>query len=127
MDIELIQQWIDAKADEKRAQEHRRAIEDELSSFLEFDKSSEKTHTYAPEGYKVKVAVRLNRRIDGDKLQEIASENGLSEHLGTLFRWKPDINAKEWANADESITRPLLDAITTQPGRPSFTITKEEK
>ena len=36
-------------------------------------------------GYKVKIVGRMNRKIDGDKIQEIAAEHGLSDHLATLF------------------------------------------
>ena len=67
----------------------------------------------------------MNRKVDSDKLQELAAENGLTEHLSTLFRWKPDIDAKAWKAADESITRPLMGAITTTPSRASFVIIKE--
>jgi len=58
-------------------------------------------------------------------VQEIAAEAGLTEHLSSLFRWKPEINMSAWKNADEKITTPLLGGITTTPGRASFTITKE--
>jgi hypothetical protein len=63
--------------------------------------------------------------IDGDLAQEIAAENGLTEHLATLFRWSPELNLKAWAHASPEITGPLSAAITAKPGRPSFTITQE--
>jgi hypothetical protein len=65
----------------------------------------------------------MNRKVDADKLQELAAEHGLSEHLGSLFRWSADINAAAWKAAAPTITAPLLGAITTTPGRPSFSIT----
>ena len=86
----------------------------------------EGTKSFKPEGFKVKVTYRMNRRIDSEALQEIAAEYGLTEHLGALFRWKPEINAKAWKEAGEQITAPLLSAITTAPGRPSFNIEKGE-
>jgi len=69
----------------------------------------------------------LNRKIDSGKLQDLAAEHGLSDHLSTLFRWKPELDMKSWRNADESITKPLLDAITTTPSRPSFAITNTKE
>jgi hypothetical protein len=75
--------------------------------------------------YAIKIVGRMNRRVDTDKLQQLAAENGLTDHLSTLFRWKAEINSSIWKASDSAITQPLLDAITTTPGRPSFTITKE--
>ena len=85
----------------------------------------EGTETANTGEYKIKIVGRMNRKVDADKLHELAIENGLEAHLQNLFRWKPEINAKAWAAADEAITKPLLDAITTTPGRASFAITKE--
>jgi len=42
--------------------------------------------------------------------------------LPTLFRWKAEINMSSWRSADEKITNPLLEAITTVPSRPSYQI-----
>lgn len=120
--MSIYQDWLTAKENERTAIEARRLIEDELISLHGLPEAGEGSQTLKPEGYKVKVTYRMNRTINADALQEIAAENGLTEHLGSLFRWKPDINTKAWKDAGEDITRPLLDAITTKPGRPSFTI-----
>jgi hypothetical protein len=85
----------------------------------------EGTLNFDADTFKVKIEGRINRKINADKLQELAAENGLSDHLASLFRWKPEINAFAWKAAKPEITTPLLDAITATPGRPSFTITKE--
>lgn len=125
---ELCELWMQAKEDEKTAIEHRRAYEDKLLSLIGVAENFEGTeNAEAPGGYKIKVTGRMSRKIDSDKLQELAAEHGLSEHLSSLFRWKPDIDAKAWKAADESITRPLMGAITTTPSRASFTITKEQQ
>lgn len=118
--------WINAKALEKYATDARRAIEDELISTLRIQEIEGVKTVKAP-GYKVKVTQRFNRSIDADLLQEVAAEHGIIGHLSDLFRWKPEINARAWATADESITGPLLAAITTKPGRPSFSIEKDEE
>lgn len=123
---ELSAQWLAAKEAEREATEVRRAIEDQMLEALRVSQALDGTENYESEGYKVKVVGRLNRKIDAEKLQELAIENGVYEHLQNLFRWKPEINAKAWNAADPSITNPLLGAITTTPGRPSFTITVVE-
>ena len=120
----LFEQWLEAKEAERMAVERRREIEDRLIASLAI-KESEGSTTIKTGGYKVKVTQRFNRSIDSDMLQEIAAEHGITHHLGDLFRWKPDINAKAWKDADPSITGPLEQAITTKPGRPSFSIERE--
>jgi hypothetical protein len=121
----LYQQWLDAKAAEKKAMDDRRAIEDQLVADLGIAKTLDGTQNVEVEGYKVKIVGRLDRKVNSDKLQDLAAEFGLTEHLSSLFRWKPEINASAWKSADPRITEPLLDAITSTNGRPSFTITKE--
>ena len=121
----LYQQWLDAKTAEKDAMELRREIEDQLVADLGIDKTLDGTKNIEVEGYKVKIVGRLDRKVNSDKLQDLAAEYGLTEHLSSLFRWKPEINASAWKSADPRITEPLLDAITSSNGRPSFTITKE--
>lgn len=125
-DNSVFAQWMQAKQEEAAAVERRRVLEDQLAKELGLDEQHEGSKTHKLDGYVVKVTQRLNKKIDADALQEIATEEGLQDHLSTLFRWKPEINKKVWDSADESITRPLAEAITVKAGRPSFSITKEE-
>jgi hypothetical protein len=121
---DLSAQWMDAKADEAIAVARRRNIEDRLVELLALDEGKEgTTNARTEQGYAIKVVGRMNRKVDADRLQELAAEHGLSEHLGSLFRWSADINAAAWKSAAPTITAPLLSAITTTPGRPSFSIT----
>ena len=127
-DLELLtQDWLDAKETERQASETRRIIEDRMLSLIGIPESLEGTENTQAGNYTIKIVGRMNRKVDADLLQELAIENGLTEHLSSLFRWKPDVNLTAWKAADESITKPLLAAITTTPGRPSFTINLKEK
>lgn len=120
--------WADAKQDEAIAVAKRRTIEDRLVELLAIPEGKEGTTNAATEqGYAIKVVGRLNRKVDTEELQKLALEAGLYEHLTSLFRWSADINAAAWKAAAQSITAPLTGAITTTPGRPSFTITKKDK
>jgi hypothetical protein len=123
----LISAWVKAKAEEQAAVEWRRTTEDRILKVLSLAPEFEGTENFDTGDFKLKIVGRHNRKIDAEKLQLLAAENGLSEHLSALFRWKPDINAAAWKAADESITNPLLDAITTTPGRPSFAITPKDQ
>ena len=124
--MSIYEKWLAAKADETAAIERRRTIEDQLTAMLDLAPDAEGTTTAKRDGYVIKATCRLNRKVDGDKLQELAHDAGLTEHLASLFRWKPEISMKEWKAAAPNITGPLSGAITTTAGRPSYTITKEE-
>ena len=124
---DIYDEWIMMKELERDAIERRRKIEDKILSQIGAS-NDEGTRTISIRGkvdYQIKLVTRFTRKIDADLLQEIAAEHDLSAHLPTLFRWKPEINAKAWDKASDEITKPLLGAITTTPGRPSFTITQE--
>lgn len=122
--MSLYQDWIAAKADEAAATKRRRDIEDQLVKQFQIPEGMEGTKNLEADSFKIKIEGRINRKVNADKLQELAAEHGLSDHLSSLFRWKPEINAAVWKAADKAITTPLLDAITATPGRPSFTIIK---
>ena len=124
--LNIYQQWLDAKAREAEATAERREIEDQMVAQFNVPSNLDKTANFEADGYKVKIEGRINRKINSDKLQEIAIEHGLLAHLECLFRWKPEINAAVWKSTDPAITTPLLDAITSTPGRPSFTIVKKD-
>jgi hypothetical protein len=118
--------WLRHKTAEEHAVIERRKIEDQIVKLLAVAENFEGTETAEPEGFVVKIVGRIDRKVDSDKLQELAAEFGLSDHLAKLFRWKPEINMAIWKATDESITKPLAGAITAKPGRPSFKITIKE-
>ena len=115
--------WLIAKQAEADAIANRRFIEDQLASIANVSADLDGTKTLEAGQYTVKIVGRIDRKVDADKLQEIAIEHGLMDHLSSLFRWRPEINATAWKQADPAIVRPLADAITAKPGRPSFKIT----
>jgi len=119
----LSKEWTIAKMEEAAATNYRRQIEDKLVKHFNVAESFEGTQNREVGQYVVKIEGRMNRKVNADKLQELAAANGLEAHLSSLFRWKPEIVSAAWKAADESITKPLLGAITTTPGRPTFTIT----
>ena len=104
---DLAQNWLDAKSADHAAIERRRALEDQLLSLAGVDETMEGTENVETDGgYKIKITSRMNRKIDADRIQDIAAEEGSTEHLSSLFRWKPELNMAAWKNADKSITDP---------------------
>lgn len=123
---ELAHDWLAAKAQESAAIANRRKLEDLLTKALQVPDTLDGTQNAKHGIYMVKVEGRINRKVDAEKVQELAAEHGLSDHLGTLFRWKPEINMTVWKQASPEITTPLLGAITSSNGRPSFSIAIKE-
>lgn len=124
---ELCADWIECKATEKAATDHRREIEDELTRRLEIAETLDGTQRPEVDGYAVKVTGRIDRKVDADKVQELAAEHDLTDELSRLFRWKPEINMNMWKSYPESITKNFSLAITAKPGRPSYTIETKEQ
>lgn len=124
---ELCSDWIDCKRIEKAATDHRREIEDELTRRLEIAETLDGTQRPEVDGYAVKVTGRIDRKVDAEKVQELAAEHDLTDELSQLFRWKPEINMNMWKSYPESITKNFSLAITAKPGRPSYTIEAKEQ
>jgi hypothetical protein len=123
---ELARCWLMAKQDEARAVQSRRDLEDKMSEILEIDTHTEGTINVEDDEYKVKIITRMTRKVDADKLQEIAAEHDLNKELSTLFRWKAELDMKNWKSAPTEVVNVLSQAVTTTAGRPSYSITKEE-
>ena len=123
---ELAQMWLAAKQREKDATEDRRVVEDHIKKLARISEQLDSTESVGAERFEIKIEGRIDRKVDSEKLQMLATESGLTDHLSTLFRWKPEINMSVWKAADETITGPLAGAITAKPGRPSFKIIIKE-
>lgn len=119
---QLASEWLAAKEAEGAATAKRRDLEDRMRSLIGVAETLEGIEKATPEGYEIRVTGRITRKVDAAKVQELAAEAGLSEHLSSLFRWKPELNLSVWKATDKTITDKLAPAITAEPGRPSFTI-----
>lgn len=117
------QQWNYWKFQEQIAVNNRRKIEDEIIKSINV--AVPQSGTFTVDG--LKITTKLDRKVDADKLQILADEAGLSDHLPSLFRWKPEINMRNWEATDKTITDKLLPAITTKPSRPSFKSIEEKE
>jgi hypothetical protein len=119
----LIEGWLHAKKEERDAVERRRTMEDQLFIMSRFTPGVEGTQQSDElDGYIVRVVARIDRKVDVDKVTEIAAEHDLTALLPQLFRWKAEINKSVWGNTDPELIAPLLDAITPKGARPSFTV-----
>lgn len=116
----LYAQWLELKRREDEAKALRNALEVEMSQGIPDDWEGSKTWEDGP--YKIKASRKLNRKVDGNRVRDISAQFGLEEYTNTLFRWKPEIDAKAWKAADETVTKLFSDAITTTPGKVGFVV-----
>ena len=125
---DLADRWIAYKETERIAVEKRREIEDQIVARINFPETFEGTENLTAVGspYAIKIEGRINRTVNAEKLIAIADEEGLETQISALFRWKPEINMTAWKQASPEVVRPLADAITAKPGRPSFKVTIKE-
>jgi hypothetical protein len=123
---DLAKEWIELKEQERSIIDRRRQVEDALALEYGIREDLDGVSNLDLPGYKIKVTGRMNQKIDPDLLQELAAEAGISHLLTELFRWKAEIVKRKWDGIDPSIASLLQDAITTTPGRPSFSIAQED-
>lgn len=116
----LYAQWLELKRREDEARALRQALEARMSEGIPDDWEGSKSWKDGP--YKIKASRKFNRKVDGNRVRDISAQFGLEEYTHTLFRWKPEIDAKAWKGADETVTKLFSDAITTTPGKVGFVI-----
>ena len=118
-------EWMEAKEAERDATDRRRLIEDEMVRLIGIKPTDEHTRKVEADPFTIKIACRINRKVDGDMAQEIAAEHDMQDHLALLFRWKPELSMTAWNGVGDNVKQVFARAITATPGRPSFTITSE--
>lgn len=97
---EIAAEWAAEKEVERQATENRRILEDEMVKSFVLQPDLDSTVTKDIDGYVIKITGRIDRKVDADKIQELAAQNGLESHLSTLCRWKPELNITIWKNTD---------------------------
>ena len=122
----LLEQWRAAKQEEQTATRRRREIEDEIKVFIGFDEGREDSVALPLDGGRVTITARLDRKVDAQLARQLAAENHLEDWLDRIFRWKPELELRAWKKAPEHITQVFAPAITTKPGRATFSLEKEK-
>jgi len=122
----LLVEWRVAKQLEQEATHRRREIEDQIKAFIGFDENREGNVALPFDGGRVVVTARLDRKVDAQLARQLAAENHLEDWLDRIFRWKPELEVRAWRKAPEYITQIFAPAITTKPGRATFSLELEK-
>lgn len=124
--LELTQRLYEVKEEETAVKNKRLQIEEQLTEALNIPDQWEGSKTMKVDRFKVNVSRKMNTRID-KSLILFAGEKGLTEYLGKIFRWKPELDKKQWDSSDENIRAAFSEVVVQTPGKPSFTVTVNDK
>jgi hypothetical protein len=116
----LYAQWLALKRQEDEARALRNALEAKMAEGIPDNWEGSKTWSDGP--YKIKASRKFNRKVDPEAVRNISAQFGLEEYVNVLFRWKPEVDAKNWKSADETVTKLFSDAITTTPTKVGFVV-----
>jgi len=124
--MSLYEEWLQIKEYEAQAYTRRVEIEKQLLAKFQIG-TIEGSKTIKEDGFKVGLTGKLNKKIDVEALRSLPNEfpEITNDVLGRVFRWTPEVNAKEWKEESKDILSILSRAITVTPSKISFTITKE--
>ena len=123
----LLIEWRVSKQLEQEAVLRRRNIEDEIKAAIGFDERREGSETLPFNGGRMVITARLDRKVDGTLVRQLARTHNLDEYLHKLFRWKAELELRAWRKAPEHITQVFAPAITTKPGRATFSLEKGDE
>ena len=124
----IITKLFEAIEAERRAKNKRVELEAQLARAIEMPETWEGSMTNHVGDFKIKVSRKMNVKIDSDAVKGLMMESPQLEIFGkTVFRWKPEIDKKEWDSAPPEVIKAFSSAITRTPGKPSFSIELEKK
>ena len=116
----LSEQWLEAKTLERDAAERRRVLEDQMRKCLKIEPDEEGTVASVVDNYKVKAVCRMTRKIDPEKFLMLANDAQID--ISQFTKWKCELQMGEWKKQSDEIKNALLPAITTEPGRATFSV-----
>lgn len=112
---ELIEQYLEAKALEQKAKEHRLEIEAKLSSVFNFtDPEGTKTEIFPP--YKLSITNNLKRIIDLEKYNSCYWGNC------SFINLTPEIDMKSLRIAEKKFPARVAECVTVKPQKPTIKI-----
>jgi len=118
-------EWLNAKSDEKKANQRRLELEQELIEMLGMKCEGSKTHNL--EGFKVTIKGSMNRKLDKDAYLGLASRIPADRNpVRVVEKFELDDAGCRWLTEnDPTVWGILAAAITTTPAKPSVTVVRE--
>lgn len=118
---ELVAARIAAKRAEDAAIKARREVDAQIAELMRDVNKPEGTITQKlPEGYKVSVNYKLDRKVDTEKLTTEWAK--LSIDVQAAFKWKADLSVSEFRKLENVAQVAASQFFETKPASPSITI-----
>ena len=114
------QRWLELKEIERSAAEERRQLEDQMRKDLKIADDEEGTVKHVVDDYTIKANCRISRKINPETFLMLADREGIQ--FNEFTKWKCDLIMSAWRKQPPEIVKALMPAITTEPGRATFTI-----
>lgn len=117
----LVAARIAAKRAEDEAIAERRRIDKSIAELLKDPNKPEGAVSQKlPEGYKLTVTYKLDRKVDNDKLVENWAK--LPVDVQAAFKWKADLSVSEFRKLEDAAKLNASQYFTTQEASPSIKI-----
>ncbi|KPL28541.1 MAG: hypothetical protein AMJ72_02675 [Acidithiobacillales bacterium SM1_46] len=123
---QLAEAWLDAKADERRANAERRAIEDQILSQLNSTKEEGRSTTKLQSGFKIVTTGKLSYKAEIEAI--IETTEGWPSHLKP-YKTKVELDEtklKELRETRPDVWRKLASVVTVKPLKTQVTIERME-
>jgi hypothetical protein len=112
--------WLELKEIERSAAEERRQLEDQMRKELRIADDEEGTVKHVVDNYTVKATCRVNRKINPETFLMLADRDGIS--INDFTKWKCELIMSAWRKQPPEVVKALMPAITSEPGRATFSI-----
>jgi hypothetical protein len=119
---ELLAFWLEAKDFELQAKNRRLDMESRLLKILEI--KEDETYRTDHGDYRLEIVAKKTRKINTERAERLAAENGLQDQLFRLFRWKAELNSVNWKSASDEVREIFRDAVIEENAKHSFIIKK---
>lgn len=110
--------WMQAKEDERKAIEHRRALDKMIVDMM--PKQDEGSVTENTGDYKITATYKLDRKIDTTALQLDWAK--LPAKATEAIKWKADLSVTQFRGLSEQDKLSLSPYITTKPASTSVSV-----
>ena len=118
---ELVAARISAKRAEDAAVKARREVDAQIAELLrDVNKPEGSISQKLPEGYKITVTYKLDRKVDTEKLTK--GWDKLPLDVQAAFKWTADLSVSQFRNLDDKAALNASQFFETKPASPSIKI-----
>ena len=120
---DVLATWMQAKEEERKAIEHRRALDKMIQAMLPTKDEGSISQTEGD--YKATVSYKLDRKLDTPALQ--AAWHTIPERAHGALKWKADLSVSAFRTLSDDDKALIQKFMTTKPASPTVAVEIKEK